>query len=243
MEPLIPLPCPLPRYGFRIRPVLTNARFGILMIRCCFTESGKLVFRCNVSEGTAVQINSRYFCCMKVIGNLIVPDELHSACFSCDLNQCKGACCVEGDAGAPLTEEEISLLEDYIDRVFPFMEPEGRKIVGYNGVFDWDMEGQYVTPLVNDRECAFAIFREGIALCAIEQAHAAGVIPLQKPESCHLYPLRLKKMENGMTRIYYHQWHICEPARENGQKKGIKLIDFLEKALVNKFGKEWLEKR
>jgi hypothetical protein len=188
------------------------------------------------------EMRNLYFCRMKVIGNIIVPDELYSACFACDLSQCKGACCVEGDAGAPLTEEEISLLEDYIDRVIPFMEEEGRKVVEHHGVFDWDMEGQYVTPLVHDRECAFAIFRDGIALCAIEKAYEAGAVPLQKPESCHLYPLRLKTMENGMTRIYYHQWHICEPARKNGLLNHIRLIDFLKAPLIRRFGKDWVEK-
>jgi len=179
---------------------------------------------------------------VKVIGNTLVPDELYTACFACDLSQCKGACCVEGDAGAPLAEEEISLLEDYIDRIIPFMEEEGRKVVEHHGVFDWDMEGQYVTPLVHDRECAFAIFRDGIALCAIEKAFEAGVVPLQKPGSCHLYPLRIKPMENGMTRIYYHQWHICEPARKNGLRNHIKLIDFLRGPIAKHFGNELTEK-
>lgn len=181
-----------------------------------------------------------YLCLMKVIGNVIVPEELRGLCFACDIPRCKGACCVEGDAGAPLTEEEISLLEDYSDRVLPFMEKEGREVVKRNGVFDWDMDGQYVTPLVNDRECAFACFLEdGTALCAIEKAWEAGEVPLQKPESCHLYPLRISKMENGMEKIVYHRWPICTPALENGLSKKIVLQDFLEGPLVRKYGKEW----
>ncbi|MFO7723374.1 MAG: DUF3109 family protein [Bacteroidales bacterium] len=184
-----------------------------------------------------------YLCGMKVIDNTIVPEELTSLCFACDIEQCKGACCVEGDAGAPLTEEEISLLEDYIERIIPYMEEPGKEVVKRYGVFDWDMDGNYVTPLVNDRECAFAWFTDdGIALCAIEKAWEAGDVPLQKPESCHLYPLRLTRLENGLTKMVYHRWPICNPALENGEKKGIRLVDFLKAALTRKYGAEWREK-
>jgi hypothetical protein len=186
---------------------------------------------------------SAYFCPMKVIGNTIVPAELQHLCFACDIMKCKGACCVEGDAGAPLTEEEINELEDGIDKLLPYMVEAGREVVSRSGVFDWDMDGNYVTPLVNDRECAFVYFTEdGIALCAIEKAWEEGKISLQKPESCHLYPLRLTSLENGMTKIVYHRWHICEDALKNGAEKGILLHTFLKPALVRKFGQKWVEK-
>lgn len=178
-----------------------------------------------------------------MIENTIVPDELTGLCFACDVNMCKGACCVEGDAGAPLTEDEICLLEDYLENLIPFMEASGRDVVSVYGVFDWDIDSNYVTPLVNDRECAFASFTsDGIAICAIEKCWNEGLIPLQKPESCHLYPLRIIKIENGIEKLVYHRWSICEPALRNGIQKGEKLHAFLKDALVLKYGKEWFEK-
>lgn len=180
---------------------------------------------------------------MKVLDNVLVPEELQSVCFACDVTKCHGSCCVEGDAGAPLTEEEISLLEDYLDRILPFMEKAGQDVVKRSGVFDWDMDGNYVTPLVNNRECAFAYFNDGIALCAIEKAWEAGEVPLQKPESCHLYPLRLTTMKNGMIKMVYHRWPICEPALQNGNEQGIELGSFLKDALIRKFGEEWFARQ
>lgn len=180
---------------------------------------------------------------MKVIDNIIVPGELDNLCFECDVEKCRGACCVEGDAGAPLTEEEIGVLEDYLTYLKPFMEPEGRRVAEVNGVFDWDMDGNYVTPLVNDRECVFATFTAGrVAVCAIEICWNVGLIPLRKPESCHLYPLRIVKMENGMEKLFYHRWPICEPALQNGKSKKVKLSTFLKDALISKYGREWYER-
>lgn len=179
---------------------------------------------------------------MNIIENTIIPDELKNLCFECDIERCKGSCCVEGDAGAPLTEDEISLLEDNIDKILPYMEQPGKDIVERNGVFDWDVDGQYVTPLVDDRECAFAIFFNDIAYCAIEKAWEENRISLQKPESCHLYPLRLTEQSNGMITIQYHEWPICSSALDNGASKQTRLHLFLEKALVKKFGIKWYEK-
>jgi len=183
------------------------------------------------------------FAAMKTIENTLVPDELKTVCFACNVAVCKGACCVEGDAGAPLTEEEISILEDYTEKLLPFLNDQGLEVVQQYGMFDWDQDGNYVTPLVNDRECAFALFSdEGIALCAIEKAWQEGVVPLRKPESCHLYPLRLSTMPNGMTQIVYHRWPICEPALEHGTEQKIPMIDFLREALIRKFGQEWYDR-
>ncbi len=179
---------------------------------------------------------------MKLIGGVNVPDELGSVCFACDTTRCKGACCVEGDAGAPLTEEEIALLEDHTEDLIPWLAPAGREVVEQKGMFDWDADGSYVTPLVNDRECAFAVFTDqGVAVCAIEQAWAAGVIPLQKPLSCHLYPLRMIQLDNGMTRLVYHRWSICAPALIRGQQEKILLNRFLKESLTRAFGAEWYE--
>jgi len=182
-----------------------------------------------------------YLCHMKVIGNVLVPEELKTDYFGCDVPRCLGACCVEGDAGAPVTEEEISQLEDYTEQLLPLLDPEGRKVIEENGMFDWDAEGSYVTPLVDDAACAFARFTDDeIAYCAIEMAYEQGVIPFRKPVSCHLYPLRLQSLDNGMQKLNYHRWHICTPAVVKGAAQKILMSRFLDDALSRQFGAEWM---
>lgn len=178
---------------------------------------------------------------MIVVGNTLVSDDIKDTCFMCDLSKCKGACCVEGDAGAPLDEEEISILEDSIDYIKPFMRPEGIKEVEKSGVFDFDDHGHYVTPLVNGKECAFVTFSEdGIAMCAIEMAWKAGKTDFRKPVSCHLYPVRLSRY-NDFEAVNYHEWHICRPAREFGKENDMPVYVFLKEALIRKYGEKYYE--
>jgi hypothetical protein len=168
----------------------------------------------------------------------LISDDLIAVHFACDLSKCKGACCVEGDAGAPLEEEEISLLEDYIDEIKPYMLGDGIEEVTKTGVFDYDADGKYVTPLVNGKECAFVFFEEGIARCAIEKAFQEKTIPFPKPLSCHLYPVRIKDLHEGEA-LNYHKWNICNKALENGMKLQMTLYLFLEEALIRKYGRNW----
>lgn len=178
---------------------------------------------------------------MIIIDETIVSDQLRDTCFVCDLSKCKGACCVEGDAGAPLEEEEISILEDVVDHIKPFMRREGIEEVERNGVFDFDAGGHYVTPLVNGRECAFVTFNdEGVAMCAIENAWKAGKTDFRKPVSCHLYPVRLSRYKD-FEAINYHEWHICKPALEYGKKLNLPVYQFLKEALIRKYGERYYE--
>ena len=175
---------------------------------------------------------------MLIIDNILVSDDLYLIKFICDVGKCKGACCVEGDAGAPLEEEEISLMEDYLDKIMDYMIPEGIDTVIRSGVFDYDVEGSYVTPLINDGNCAFINFTDGIAWCAIEKAYEQGKIPFRKPISCHLYPVRLAKI--GMNEaVNYHRWQICDVALEKGSSKGVPLYVFLKDPLIRKYGEAW----
>jgi hypothetical protein len=178
---------------------------------------------------------------MRIIDKTIISDEITSVHFACDLPKCKGACCIEGDAGAPLEEEEISLLEDHIDEIKPFMRPGGIKEIERTGVFDYDDAGKYVTPLVEGKECAFVYFEDKIARCAVEKAYVEKAIPFRKPVSCHLYPIRIKRMK-GNDAVNYHRWHICDPALEKGKKEKTLLYRFLEDAIIRKYGKAWFEK-
>jgi hypothetical protein len=169
----------------------------------------------------------------------VVSIDLFEKKFVCDLTACKGACCIEGDAGAPLTFEEVSIMEDDLEKIKPFMRPEGIAAVEETGVFYMDWDNEPVSTLVNEKECAFVTFDEkGTALCAIEQAHKAGVTEFKKPISCHLYPIRVKKY-NDFTALNYNEWNICKPACACGDKLDVKVYKFLKEPIVRAFGEEF----
>ena len=178
---------------------------------------------------------------MIIVDDVLVSDEVKDIYFSCNLKACHGDCCVEGDAGAPLEEEEISILEDYLIDIMPYMTEEGIEAVKLTGVFDYDADAEYVTTLVNHRECAFVYFKNGIALCAIEKAWLEGKIKFQKPISCHLYPIRLDKV-GDKTAVNYNRWSICIPALKRGRDIGVPLYQYLKIPLERKFGQEWYNK-
>jgi len=178
---------------------------------------------------------------MRIIDNTLVSEDLKEVYFACNLSQCMGNCCVEGDAGAPLEEEEISILEDSIDEIKAFMSDKGREVVEKNGVFEYDMDAEMVTPLINDQECAFTVFEKGVALCAIEKAWLAGKIDFQKPISCHLYPVRLSKLKNHIA-VNYHRWDICKAALVKGKEDRLPLYQYLKVPLIRQFGEGWYEK-
>jgi hypothetical protein len=175
---------------------------------------------------------------MIIIDNTVISDDLLEVLFCCDLPQCNGACCIEGDAGAPLTTDEIKIIGNSLELIKPYMESKGKEVVDSDGVFTTDTEGKQVTPLINGGECAFVLWEKGIACCAIEKAHFAGMIEFQKPISCHLYPVRLLEYDD-FTAVNVHRWHICADAFQKGKKEGIPLHRFLKTALVRRFGIEW----
>ena len=176
------------------------------------------------------------------IDNALLSDDLFSERFVCDLGACKGACCVEGESGAPLESEEIDILEEALEDIKPFMRPEGIERVEEVGVFTIDADGEYVTPLVNGEECAFVKFEEnGTAKCAIEMAWRAGKTDFPKPISCHLYPIRLTQLKD-LPALNYHYWPICDPARKCGASLNVKVFRFLKEPIIRKFGDEFFEK-
>jgi len=179
-----------------------------------------------------------------IIDDKIVSDEIIDICFKCDLNLCKGACCVEGDEGAPLEENEISIIEDYLDKIKPYMTREGIRVVSQLGVFDYGADGNYVTPLVNGGACAFVYIENGIALCAIESAFRNNEIDYPKPISCHLYPIRLKELKYNIEStkniaLNYHKWQVCKPALKNGKKLKLPIYKSLKQPLIRAFGEKW----
>jgi hypothetical protein len=178
---------------------------------------------------------------MIAIENTLVSDELFDRKFVCDLNACKGACCVEGESGAPLDAEEIGLIEDDLSKILPFLTPRGKETIERTGVFTVDSDGDYVTPLNNGAECAFTIFDDkGIAKCGIEQAYIAGATTFRKPVSCHLYPVRLNQLKDYIA-VNYHHWPICAPACACGEKLDVPVYAFLKDSLIRKFGEAWYQ--
>ena len=158
------------------------------------------------------------------IGDKLVSEEIFEKEFVCNLGACKGACCIEGDDGAPLKAEEVSLLEDNIDAIKPYMTPEGLDSVERLGVFYMDQENEPVTTLVKGAECAFVFYDdEGITKCSVEQAYRDEKISFNKPISCHLYPIRARKFKS-FTALNYDRWPICKDACTLGEELGLSLI-------------------
>lgn len=170
------------------------------------------------------------------IDDKIISLELFTARFCCDLRACRGECCVEGNAGAPLDEEEIALLEEEWDNYASYMTPEGKQAVEEQGVAVIDEDGDLTTPLVNGAECAYTINENGVTWCAIEKAWSEGKTPVRKPISCHLYPIRLVRLSNGLTGLQYHRWDVCRAAEILGAQKGEPLYKTLKEPIIRRFG-------
>ncbi len=177
---------------------------------------------------------------MLKIDNSVLSNEILKEKFSCDIKKCKGVCCVLGDSGAPLEENEIEILKKIFPFVKPFMRQEAVESIEMQGTSIVDSDGEQVTPLINNKECAYVVFQEGIAECAIEIAYEAKAISFQKPISCHLYPIRATKY-NDFEALNYHEWEICKPALELGKKKNISLFIYLREPLIRKYGEQWFE--
>ena len=174
------------------------------------------------------------------LGNTLVSEELLEAHFACDLSQCKGACCVEGEAGAPLEQTEVDRLAKDYDAIAPFLDPAGRNAIAAQGTSIVAKDKSLETPLVEGKACAYATFDErGWAHCGIEQAHQAGAVDWKKPISCHLYPVRVKEY-SVFTAVNYHRWQICSSGCANGAKKQMPLYRFVAEALRQKFGSDWV---
>jgi hypothetical protein len=170
------------------------------------------------------------------VDNLLLEKELFTKKFVCDLKACKGACCVHGDAGAPLTLEEIDIIESNLEEIKPFMSLEGELAIAKNGVFYMDIENEPVTALVNEGICAFAITDDnGTVKCAIEKAYENEKTDFIKPISCHLYPIRVKKLHDRKV-LVVDNWEICNPACSLGEQLSVPVYTFLKTPLIRAFG-------
>jgi hypothetical protein len=175
------------------------------------------------------------------IGDTLVSTHLLERKFVCDLKKCKGACCVEGESGAPLVEKETKILEGIYKKVEPYLTTKGKKAIKKQGTHTIDADGDMVTPLVGEeQECAYTIFEKGIAMCGIEKAYKDGQIKFQKPISCHLYPVRLQQHKHYLA-VNYQTWEVCNPACDLGKELGIPVYKFVQSALQRRFGKKWFK--
>ena len=173
------------------------------------------------------------------IGKTIITDDLFEQEFVCNLQACKGMCCVEGDSGAPLLEEEKVVLNRIYSEVEPYLTPEGITAIKQQGKYVIDQEGDLTTPLINGKECAYVTQDEnGIYQCGIENAYNDGKIDWQKPISCHLYPVRVKDYGEFLA-VNYNRWDICSSACELGKQLQVPLFKFLKEPLIRKFGEDW----
>lgn len=173
------------------------------------------------------------------IDDKIVSADILRECFACDLGKCKGICCVEGDAGAPLDIEEVDLLEQEYPNYAPYMTAEGRAEVERQGFMVVDVDGDYTTPLVDNATCAYAFEENGTTFCAIERAYREGKCSFLKPISCHLYPIRVKQFRNGSYGLNYHRWAVCRDAVECGKRLGVPVYKALKEPIVRRFGEEF----
>jgi hypothetical protein len=176
---------------------------------------------------------------MLIVENTIISDDIADKFFVCHLEKCKGACCAEGDLGAPLETEELIILEQEYEHIKPYLSPEGIATIAKDGLYIKDFEGDFSTPTIKNRECAYAIYDEKNHLkCGIEQAYLEGKTTFRKPISCHLYPIRIKKYDD-FEALNYHRWDICSPACSFGEHLGVPIYKFLKEPLIRKYSEAW----
>ena len=172
------------------------------------------------------------------LGKTIVSEDILAKDFVCNLSACKGACCVDGDAGAPLSKEETAILESIYPQIKPFLRPEGIAAIEAQGSWAIGAEGELETPLIENRDCAYVIYDGPTALCGIEQAYNQGVVSWKKPVSCHLYPIRVKDFTE-FAAVNYDKWDICSDACLLGKELQVPVYKFVKEALIRRFGIDW----
>lgn len=176
---------------------------------------------------------------MIILQDTLISDDIIEKKFCCSLNSCKGACCIEGDRGAPISEEEVQIIQKELKIISDFLDPEALRLISEKGFYEVDEDGDFVTTCLDDGRCAFVTQDEtGTLKCGIEKANEAGQTDFRKPISCHLYPVRLKEMET-YTLVNYHEWQICKAACTLGEDLGLPLYKFLKDSLIRRFGTEW----
>lgn len=178
---------------------------------------------------------------MLQIGDALVSLDLIEQFFCCNLDKCLGECCIEGDAGAPISKQEYEKIKEILPEIWNDLLPQAQEVIKKQGVGYIDEEGDLVTSIVDGKNCVFTCYgNNGMCYCAIEKAYREGRIDYYKPISCHLYPVRLIEYPQ-FTAVNYHRWKICKAAEVLGRKENIRLYQFLKEPLIRRFGKEWYD--
>lgn len=173
------------------------------------------------------------------VGNVLLSPDIITERFCCDYEKCKGVCCIEGNAGAPVSIDEIGEIEEVLDDVWQDLSPQAQAVIDRQGVAYTDQEGDLVTSIVNGKDCVFTCYDRGNCLCALEKACRAGKTTFLKPLSCSLYPIRAKQFDHGMVGLNYHQWDVCKDAVKLGMQLDMPVYRFLKEPLIRCFGEEW----
>lgn len=189
------------------------------------------------------------------VGDVLLSSEILTEKFCCDLSVCKGACCVEGDAGAPVTLDEVAEIEDCLDEVWHDLSASAQSVIDKQGVAYTDQEGDLVTSIVRGKDCVFTYYGDiecamvngqcsmikGCCLCALEKAYREGKTRFCKPVSCALYPIREKQLGGGLVGLNYNRWNVCKMAVAKGVLENTRLYQFLREPLIRRFGEAWYQ--
>ncbi|MBO5186142.1 MAG: DUF3109 family protein [Prevotella sp.] len=175
------------------------------------------------------------------VGDVLVSIDIFREKFCCDLDACHGECCVEGDAGAPVTTDEVAAIEDSVETVWTDLSASAQAVIDRQGVAYVDEEGDLVTSIVGGKDCVFTCHEGGCCFCALEKAYRAGRIKFCKPVSCALYPIREVSMSNGTVGLNYHEWNVCRAAVAKGRELDLPVYKFLKEPLTRRFGADWYE--
>ncbi|MCH5308126.1 MAG: DUF3109 family protein [Prevotella sp.] len=175
------------------------------------------------------------------IGGILISSEILTEPFCCDYEKCKGICCVEGDAGAPVSMEEIANIEEVLGIVWSDLSASAQSIIDRQGVAYTDKDGELVTSIVRGRDCVFTCYDGDNCLCALEKAYRNGKTKFCKPISCALYPIREKNFGGGLVGLNYNRWVVCRDAIEKGKALGLPVYKFLKEPLIRRFGQEWYD--
>ncbi len=176
-----------------------------------------------------------------LVDDIIVSTDIVTEYFCCNLDVCHGACCVEGDDGAPVTMDEEMSMEDAMPVIEDMITDDAKCVIDEQGAVYPDRDGQLVTSIVNDKDCCYAFRDGGCTFCAFEKAYRDGRSTFRKPISCALYPIREKHLKNGVIALDYHRWDICKSAIEKGKEQNIRVYEFLRAPLEERFGKAWYD--
>lgn len=175
------------------------------------------------------------------VGGILISSEILTECFCCDYEKCKGICCVEGDAGAPVTVGEIAGIEDSLDTVWPMLSASAQSVIDRQGVAYTDKDGDLVTSIVRGKDCVFTCYDGDNCLCALEKVFREGKTKFCKPISCALYPIREKRFDGGLVGLNYNRWAVCADAVKKGNALRLRVYQFLKEPLIRRFGEAWYQ--